>query len=179
MRLLMFWAAIVAVVGLAGCTPKEAADLEPQDRDILFSRKEFVWGQSVPGQETVLVAGTLSGEGVGFRNNSVLLYCEQVTMDCWIIDIAQVGPNQVGPMIMRSYQVTQWDTERVVANSANLVLPRCRRETISIVKASETVVWVQEPINQSDADCLRADTGLYKWTIEDPPQWKAILERTR
>ena len=122
----------------------------------------------------VFASGTLTGEGVASRNNTVAIDSDQETMECTIIDVVQVGPNQVGDIqVPLRYEVTQWDEDIVVARSPDIMF--CRRETISIVKRSEIVVWVNEPINQSDARCVNAGTELFKWTIEDPPQWKAIL----
>lgn len=164
----LWWLSAIAIL-LVGCSPKE----RPDDR-ILFGPKRFNVIPFGPGLETIAVSGTLTGEGIDYANNSVLIYCRQEAMDCWIVDIAQVGPNQIGDLqIPTNYAVTRWDADVVVMGSANLY--PCRRETISIQKRTQSVVWVQEPINQTDANCLKSDTKLYKWTIDDSPKWRAMF----
>jgi hypothetical protein len=161
----------VGLVATVGCAPKQSTDDE-----ILFGRKRFNVIRFGSGQEAVFVSGTLTGEGVASRNNTMAIYCDQETMECTIIDVVQVGPKQVGDLqVPLRYEVTQWDPDIVVARSPDNMF--CRRETISILKRSEAVVWVNEPINQSDALCVNAGTELRKWTIDDPLQWKAILPR--
>jgi hypothetical protein len=72
-----------------------------------------------------------------------------------------------------SYPVTKWDAHEIVATGSADSM-NCRKVTISIVRKSETAVWVEEPINQSSAACKDAETRVLKWTIEDSPGWKAL-----
>jgi hypothetical protein len=160
----------VATLLLLGCTPDKTTD-----ETILFGPKRFNVMPFGPGLEQVFVSGTLTGDGVGFPDNTYSIYCRQDSMDCWITDVVQVAPNQIGDLqVPINYAVTRWDADVVVVGSANLY--PCRRDTISLQKRTQTVVWVQEAINQTDAQCLKSDTKLYKWTIEDSPGWKKMRE---
>ena len=157
----------VACVGL-GCTRNQQT--EPQ---ILFAQKAYYESPATMGDGLVYVAGTLTGDGVGYPNNSVAISCFKDRMECLTYTVEQIGQNQVSRLDMPTiYPVTKWDAYEVVASGTDL--RNCRKETLSIVRKSESVVWVQEPINQSQAACKDSDTRILKWTIEDPPGWKSV-----
>jgi hypothetical protein len=67
----------------------------------------------------------------------------------------------------------KWDAYEVIATGSGDFVD-CREVTINLERKTQTAVWVEEPINQSRAACKDADTKIYKWTIEDPPFWKAL-----
>ncbi len=50
----------------------------------------------------------------------------------------------------------------------------CSKTTITIVRKSQTVLWVQEPNHQAKPACQKSDTKIHKWTIEDSLGWKRI-----
>jgi len=88
-------------------------------------------------------------------------------MECLTYMVEQIGPNQVGRLDAPTiHPVTKWDAYEIVAVD-DVDLMHCRRVTISIVRKSETAVWVEEPINQSRAECKDAETKILKGTIED------------
>jgi len=142
--------------------------------DILFPKKAFFWFDQSASYANVYVAGTLTGEGVGYKNNTTVVSCDKTRMECVTYDVRQIGPNQVGrvesPLI---YPVIEWSADEVVA-SGDADAFHCRKLTISIVRRSEVALWVEEPINQASAACKDADVRLLKWTIEDSPGWKAL-----
>jgi hypothetical protein len=142
--------------------------------DILFPRKAFSWFAPSSSYANVYVAGTLTGESVGYKNNTTVVSCDRSRMECVTYAMRQIGPNQVGrvesPLI---YPVITWTEDEVVA-SGDADAFHCRKLTISIVRRSEVALWVEEPINQASATCKDADTRLLKWTIEDSPGWKKL-----
>ena len=150
----------------------------PSGQQIVFAPKAYYdSAETALGDVYVYVAGTLAGEGVFYKNNTVAVTCYKDQMECLIYSIDQIGANQLGRLdAPTTYPVAKWAKDEVVASDAADAV-NCRKDTISIVRQSHTVVWVQEPINQSAAACKDADTRLLKWTIDDPPSWKALHER--
>jgi len=65
-----------------------------------------------------------------------------------------------------------WAPEEIVASSGRNTVS-CSLVTISIVRATETTLWVNEPMNMEQALCKDSPTKVIKWTIEDPPRWEA------
>ncbi len=144
------------------------------DQQIVFAPKAFHDSSNVVGDGFVYVAGTLTGEGVPYKNNTVAIACYKDRMECLTYSLDQIGQNQVGRLGWpTTYPVAKWDPYQVVASGAADAVD-CRKTTISIVRKSQTVVWVEEPINQSTASCKDADTRLLKWSVEDSPGWKAL-----
>jgi hypothetical protein len=146
----------------------------PPDQQIIFAQKDFYDSAQTTGEGFVSISGTLSGDGVAYKNNTVAVSCYKDRMECLTNSIEQIGPNQVSRLAQpTSYPITKWDTYEIVATGL-VTSMSCRKDTISIVRKSQSAVWVEEPINQSSAACKNADTRLLKFTIEDSPGWKAL-----
>jgi hypothetical protein len=129
--------------------------------------------KSVDHLGVVSVSGTLSGKGIGYPNNSVRITCAKEEMYCYSSTIEQIGYNQVSTLAPVSiYRITKWDASEIIANSPDDPTA-CARVTINLARKSQVVLWEQEPINQSMLFCRRSSTSIYKWTIEDPPYWRA------
>jgi hypothetical protein len=140
---------------------------------IVFDTKAF-FDSGDAGYGSVYIAGTLTGDGVAYKNNTAAVTCYQDRMQCVTASIEQIGPNQVGRLESPSiFPVVKWDSYEIVATGAGDAVD-CRKVTISIERKSETAVWVEEPINQSSATCKNAETRILKWTIEDSPAWRAL-----
>ena len=145
----------------------------PEHPQIVFDTKAF-FDSGDGGYGSVYIAGTLTGDGVAYKNNTVAVTCYQERMQCLTTSIEQIGPNQVGRLESpETYSVAKWTPYEIVATRDPGAVD-CRRVTISIVRKSEMALWVEEPINQSSAACKNADTKILKWTIEDSPAWKAL-----
>jgi hypothetical protein len=160
----------LAIVLLSlGCTRQA-----PNEQQIMFAAKSFYDSAQTTGEGFVYISGTLSGDGVAYKNNTVAISCYKDRMECLINSIEQIGPNQLSRLADPiSYPITKWDSYEIVATGL-VTSMSCRKDTISIVRKSESVVWVEEPVNQSSAVCKNADTRILKWTIEDSPGWKAL-----
>jgi hypothetical protein len=160
----------LAIVLLSLSCTRQASN----EQQIMFAAKSFYDSAQTTGEGFVYISGTLSGDGVAYKNNTVAVSCYKDRMECVTYSIAQIGPNQVGRLAQPiTYPITKWDSHEIVATE--LVIPmNCYKNTISIVRKSESAVWVEEPVNQSSALCKNADTRILKWTIEDSPGWKAL-----
>jgi hypothetical protein len=140
----------------------------------MFAAKSFYDSAQTTGEGFVYISGTLSGDGVAYKNNTVAVSCYKDRMECLTNSIEQIGSNQVSRLAWPiSYPITKWDSYEIVANEL-VTSMSCRKDTISIIRKSESAVWVEKPVNQSSAVCKNADTRILKWTIEDSLNWKAL-----
>jgi hypothetical protein len=166
---LLRYATILLALSLVGC--KDNPKPNPQ---IIFSSKAFYDAGKAAREGIIYIAGTLTGPDVGYPNNTTAVICYADRMECLAYSVEQIGPNQIGRLDMpMPYPVIKWDSAEVVAMAAF----QCAKVTISIVRQSESLLWVTEPINQSRAQCKNANTKILKWTIEDSPAWKAMFQR--
>jgi hypothetical protein len=120
--------------------------------DVIFDNKVFYdTGQTAFDDEVVSISGTLTGEGVGNKNNAVTVTCYQDRMECLTYSIAQIGPNQLGRLEVPSiFPITKWDSNEIVAAESGDTVA-CRKATIGIERKTETLVWVEDPINQNSS----------------------------
>ena len=165
----------IAVTSLAlclvafGCTRHEE-----NAQQVIFAEKAyFDSAETALGQSWVYVAGTLTGDGIPYKNNSVAVTCYKDRMECISYLVEQIGSNQIGRLDSpTTYPVVKWDNYLIVAVGGGEV--NCRRDTISISRKTHAAVWVQERIDKSWAACKEADRRVLTWTIEDSPGWKAL-----
>jgi hypothetical protein len=139
-------------------------------QNIIFPDKNFVGDKNDPlFDQFVGVSGTLTGEGVGYPNNAVNVACYKDDSHCYVTEVDQIGPNQIGDLYPPDvFDIATWNAFLVSATYKG----ECFRTTINIDRNSTATEWVQEPINQSSIQCKDADNKLYKWTVDAPPLWK-------
>ena len=165
------YATFVLILMLASCRGREP------EQQIVFASKAFYDSAQSTNPHIVYIAGTLTGEDIGYKNNTTAVVCYADRMECLTYSVEQIGSNQIGRLDMPvSYPIIKWDSDLVVASGQG-DLANCNKVTISIVLKSETAVWVTEPINQSQAQCKNSNTRILKWSIEDSSFWKAILKK--
>jgi hypothetical protein len=128
------------------------------------------------GNGIVSISGTLTGDGVAYKNNSYSVTCYEDRRECLVYSVDQIYSNQVGFLETPTfYPITKWTLDEIVASEDVVPLvPKCTRITISIERKTEEAIWVEEPINQASVACKDADTQVHKYTIESPPFWKAV-----
>jgi hypothetical protein len=160
--------AVGAVLGVAGLAlwqyQSETRHLELHE--IAMTSKIFSDAGSVLSAE-----GTITGEGVGYPNNSVTIRCFRDEQRCEVGSVQQIGPNQVGSVDLVDYPVTKWDDYEIVARDEPSGIG-CSETTINIERKREAVEWVQAPVNLTKSACAKADTKLYRWTLETSPFWQ-------
>ena len=145
------------------------------DDSIIFAEKDF----ADLGDQMVGISGTLTGQGLGYPNNTFSIVCFKEQRECWIADVQQIGENQIGRMdYAYSIPVKQWSAYEVIAIE-DVTGWSCKRITITISRKTQTALWVEEPINQTLPMCKNVDTQIHKYTIEDSPGWKQIHEKAR
>jgi hypothetical protein len=151
--------------------------------DIIFGAKAFSDSAksnfNYLGYDIVSVTGTLTGDGIAYKNNSYSVTCYEDRRECLVYSVDEIGDNQVGYLeIPTFYPIMKWTPDEIVASEHVVPLvPRCTKITISLERKTEEAVWVEEPINQAIAACKNADTQIRKFTIESPPFWKTMRKQ--
>ena len=148
---------IVAIVSLAA-TSMAAAD-EPQE--VIFAAKTFGDFGNV-----VHVEGTLTGDGIGYKNNHTVLTCYQEKRECSAIQIDSKGLQVFSVNLPLPYAIRVWTAERIMADGQ---LPCGGFESWIVDRTRQTAELIEHPCS---------DSHTYHWTIEDPPFWVNFKERT-
>lgn len=128
----------------------------------------------------VYVAGTLTGEGVAHRYNTVQVTCYKDRQVCQTNSIEGISKQYCQLSRLDApfeLAVDRWDENEVQASASSGL---CSKSTVIINLKSEVALWVEEPRNTYDTSCAHADTRTYRWTIEKPdmfnPQPKGIRD---
>jgi hypothetical protein len=133
------------------------------DQDIVFPIKVFVGNKKY-----VAAKGTLSADWMAYKNNTFSFYCDPE--ECIVASISQIGPNLIGSMDGPTvYTTKRWtEDDQVVAEDDAL----CSRITITLDRKTESVLWVETPINQTTVACKNADDSVRKATLEASLYWR-------
>jgi hypothetical protein len=144
------------------------------DNEIVFAEKVLYDSGPNVSYPMIVVSGTLTGPGL--RNNTYVVSCEQQVMSCDVAYVEQIGPNQVGRMANPSvFTIKKWGQTEIIADDEAARTISFAKTTITIERKEKTLLWVEEPINQTQPMCKYADTNVRKYTIEDSPGWKKIF----
>jgi hypothetical protein len=139
------------------------------DDDIIFARKNFADTDTAVG-----VSGTLTGDGLAYKNNTRSILCIKARKECLVASIEQIGDRQVGRLdYVNAMPITRWTALEIVAEDEPSDVS-CVRTTIFLERESQTAMWVQEPTNTAKPQCKTADSNVRHWTIEDSPGWKKL-----
>jgi hypothetical protein len=143
------------------------------DDDIVFAQKLFT---DLPDYGLITISGTLTGDGIGYKNNTISISCYKDRRECYIAYVEQIGHNQIGRMQdVDIFSITKWNADEVVAVQ-DIIELNCTRTTIVIERKSKTAQYVREPVNQTRPWCLKfPDPKVYKWTVEDSPGWREMF----
>jgi hypothetical protein len=152
--------------------PAAAHSADSGEEHVKFAPKNFF-----DYKESVGVSGTLTGPDLGFKMNSYAVQCIKELNHCIVASVEAIGDNHIGrldyPYLV---PVIKWNDYEVVAQE-EMPLFACSRLTFTITRKQETALWVQEPVNQTKAECAKSDGKYRKYTIEDPPYWKEMKSR--
>src|SRR5262249_41666690 len=85
------------------------------------------------GDEGVGISGTLTGDGVAYKNNTHSISCSKSRRECYVASIEQIGPNQIGRLdYVEIIPITKWSADEVVATTEEPLEFQCARMTIAI-----------------------------------------------
>src|SRR5262245_39935703 len=83
------------------------------DDDIVFAQKLFT---DIPNIGAVGISGTLTGDGVGYKNNTISISCFKDRGECYVSSIEQIGHNQMGRMqSVDIFPIMKWSADEVIA----------------------------------------------------------------
>jgi hypothetical protein len=167
---------LLGVVGAIGTLIYwEARKPPPPEDQLVFAEKNF-YDSKMDGEfGYVGISGTLTGKGMGYANNTYAVSCIRTYKACFVSYVQQIGHEQIGRMENPSpYPIVKWSDYEVIAQEESNLFG-CVRVTMTIDRKRETLLWVEEPINQTKPSCKDADTTIRKYTIEDSPGWKRIF----
>jgi hypothetical protein len=162
--LMLVWFATIALAA--------AADDEPL---IIFNLKNFTDIGNM-----VHVEGTLTGEGIGYKNNRQAVTCYQGRRECLASHIDAEGRQvfSIGPPVPFTIQL--WAADRIVADFAAPCgnkpksgfpdNPLLKEEWQTNLSDTWIIDRTRHTAELIDHLCLGAKT--YHWTIEDPPFWR-------
>jgi hypothetical protein len=166
---------IGAAGGFVGNSYRERQRHTQGDSEIVFAAKNFYDSGPNASYQMLVTSGTLTGPDLAYPNNTRAISCMKQESICVVSSVEQIGRNQIGRLDGPwPYTVTKWDQQEIVAgDEANDI--NCSKLTITIERKSETVFWVEEPINQTRPMCKNSDPNIRKYTLEDSPAWKKIF----
>jgi hypothetical protein len=139
------------------------------ETSIIFAKKLFY---QTP--DFVTVSGTLTGTGQAYPNNTYSIGCWKDRKECWLTSVSAIGAQQIGRMdAPYQYDIRKWSEYEVVAGEDRTF--GCTKTTITIDRKSEQVLWVEEPVNQTQVMCAKSENKTRKFTIENSPGWDKIF----
>jgi hypothetical protein len=171
----MKWALLIVglvvgfVGGVGGILYLQQGNRDTGEMSIVFAKKLYYETPAL-----VIVSGTLTGEGLAYPNNTYSIACFQDRKECWATSVQAIGGQQIGRMdAPYSYDIRKWSAYEVVAGDDGTF--GCSKTTITFDRKSEQVLWVEEPVNQTQVMCAKSENKIRKYTIEDSPGWTKIF----
>ena len=162
---------VVGAVGAFGAVTYFQSQPE-KDGDILFPHKSFGDNNQKGDLAEVIISGTLTGKEQNYPNNTYFVNCIYRYKTCFVSDVLQIRSKQIGYTEAAEYPIVKWNDYEIVAQEEMLI--NCYRTTFTINRKMQTLLWVDEPINQTTRFCKGSDTNIRKYTIEDAPGWKRM-----
>jgi hypothetical protein len=86
------------------------------EMSIVFAQKSYYETPAV-----VTISGTLTGEGLGYPNNTYSIACFQDRKECWMTSVEAIGGLQIGRMDSPyAYDIRKWSPYEVDASIKRL-----------------------------------------------------------
>jgi hypothetical protein len=171
----MKWALLIVglvvgfVGGVAALLHLQQGNKESGEMSIVFAKKMYY-----EMGDFVTVSGTLTGPGQAYPNNTYSIGCWKDRKECWLTYVSAIGGQQIGRMdAPYSYDIRKWSDYEVVAGDDGTF--GCSKTTITIDRKSQQVLWVEEPLNQTQVMCAKPENKTRKFTIENSPGWDNIF----
>jgi hypothetical protein len=160
---------IGGIGGAGGVLYLVASNKTAAETDVVFAQKNFY-----DGEEMIGLSGTMTGAGIAYPNNSYSIGCYRDRKECWLTSVEQIGRNLMGRMdAPYAYEISKWTPNEVIAGADGSL--GCFKTTITIGRKTQDVLWVEEPVNQTQPRCKNADTKIRKYSFDDSPGWKKIF----
>jgi len=167
--LLLVGLLIGVVSGVASVVYLQDRNKDTGEMSVVFSQKNYY-----DTSDVVAVSGTLTGEGIAYPNNTYSIACFRERKECWMTSVQAIGGQLIGRMdAPYEYEIRKWSQYEVVAGDDGSF--GCFRTTITVDRKSQQVLWVEEPVNQTQVMCAKSENKMRKYTIENSPGWNKIF----
>jgi len=167
--LLLVGLLIGVVSGVASIVYLQDRNKDTGEMSVVFSQKNYY-----DTSDVVAVSGTLTGEGIAYPNNTYSIACFRERKECWMTSVQAIGGQLIGRMdAPYEYEIRKWSQYEVVAGDDGSF--GCFRTTITVDRKSQQVLWVEEPVNQTQVMCAKSENKMRKYTIENSPGWNKIF----
>jgi hypothetical protein len=137
----------------------------PKADDVLFAHKDFGDNNEKGDLAQVSISGTRTGKDETYPNNTYLVNCIYRFKTCFVSDVLQIQSKHIGYMEAEEYPIVKWNDYEIVAQKEVSSID-CYKTTFTINRKMQTLLWVDEPINQTATSCKSSDTNIRKYTIE-------------
>jgi hypothetical protein len=144
------------------------------EEHVKFAPKNFY-----DNAEAVGISGTRTAlpgfeYGVGFKTNTYAISCMREISACIIASVPAIGDNHIGRMdYPYLIPIRRWTPTEVFAQE-DAPVTSCFRTALTILRKQKSALWVDEPVNQTTPFCSNSDGKYRKFSIDDPPYWKAM-----
>ena len=145
--------ALFGAIGVFGWVIYSEANKPVRRNDLIFAAKNFYDTKENGELGFLTISGTLTGPDIAYPNNTYAISCYGRHKACFVSSVDQIGAEQIGSMASAAdYPIIKWTDFEVVAQEE--VSPfGCLRVTITIDRKREQVLWLEEPVNQSEPNC--------------------------
>jgi hypothetical protein len=155
--------------GAGGLIYLQERNKDTGEMSIVFAQKSYYETPAL-----VTVSGTLKGDGMAYPNNTYSIACFQDRKECWLTSVEAIGGQQVGRMdAPYEYEIRKWSPSEVVAGDDGTF--GCFKTTITIERRSQQVLWVEEPVNQTQVMCAKSENKIKKYTLENSPGYTKVF----
>lgn len=161
---------LIAAAVMVGSLPTTFNPVMAEDQlpPILFGIKTFV-----DVRTTVHVEGTLTGEGVAYKENRVALTCYEETRQCLKAEVATTGRQVMSIGLIDILETQVFSSDKIIADYGGPCGVPPNDTLKSEWQGSTSSTWIidrkRETAELIHRSCLGSKT--YHWTIEDP-EWQ-------
>jgi hypothetical protein len=164
------WGLLLLVFGAAGGYFARAHDANAKPTLYIFDDKRYQDGENL-----VYVAGSRTGQGVSYPDNTMAIVCWRAKMQCWMASVEGISKDscQIGRMEWpTSLPIIRWSDREIVAAEPEPSVA-CSKLTVVIDRGLHTTLLINEPINIKSSSCPGPQTSIEKSTLEDP-RWRNL-----
>lgn len=165
------WGLLLLVLGAAGGYFARAHDVNAKPTLYIFDDKRYQDGEGL-----VYVAGSRTGQGVSYPDNTMAIVCWRAKMQCWMASVEGISKDscQIGRMEWpTSLPIISWTDQEIVAAEPEPSVA-CSKLTVVINRKLHATLLIDEPINIKTSSCPGSRTSVEKSTLEDS-RWRNLM----